>query len=540
MTGAVLPPPPGPNLNIWAQQVSAFIGRTAGKLRWKNSGDSPSDNRMIVWDEQSKSVVVSVDGKWIELMSGKASAFGDSISVELNPVVSVSAVYGVRDNLEQFSATGGSITTTNSEFVLQTGTSVGGYGVLWSKRPMVYIPGVGAECRVTGRFTAPVANSLQAVGMFSAVNGMFFGYNGTSFGVMHRHDGDFEIRRLTINTASTAAATATVTLNGTAYTASVTNASAAINAQEIAAGLRAGAAGALWSIQSVGSAVVFMFKGDGPKSGTYSLSVSSGALAGTFTQDTAGVTKTEDWTAQDDWNVDKCAWLDTTKGNIFKLEYAYLGYGPLKFSVFDPATRDFVLAHVVDWTNANTQPNFNNPSMRVGWVSASLGSTTNLTVAGASGMLALQGRGGAWRPFGHSGVKSGITTETALISLQSRYYFNNRSNAGLTHIKSISVSTDSTKGGIFRVYKNATIGGNPLWNYEQQSESVMLVDSAGTTVSGVPALATYVVGPNGSSTINLEELDIDLVAGDKFTITAERVSGSAAEMTASVTWGERI
>jgi len=540
MTGAVLPPPPGPNLNIWAQQVSAFIGRTAGKLRWKNSGDSPSENGMIVWDEQSKSVVVSVDGKWIELMSGKASAFGDSISVELNPVVSVSAVYGVRDNLEQFSATGGSITTTNSEFVLQTGTSVGGYGVLWSKRPMVYIPGVGAECRVTGRFTAPVANSLQAVGMFSAVNGMFFGYNGTSFGVMHRHDGDFEIRRLTINTASTAAATATVTLNGTAYTASVTNASAAINAQEIAAGLRAGAAGALWSIQSVGSAVVFMFKGDGPKSGTYSLSVSSGALAGTFTQDTAGVTKTEDWTAQDDWNVDKCAWLDTTKGNIFKLEYAYLGYGPLKFSVFDPATRDFVLAHVVDWTNANTQPNFNNPSMRVGWVSASLGSTTNLTVAGASGMLALQGRGGAWRPFGHSGVKSGITTETALISLQSRYYFNNRSNAGLTHIKSISVSTDSTKGGIFRVYKNATIGGNPLWNYEQQSESVMLVDSAGTTVSGVPALATYVVGPNGSSTINLEELDIDLVAGDKFTITAERVSGSAAEMTASVTWGERI
>jgi len=536
----ILPPPVGPDWKTWARQVTAYLGRTVSRLQFKGSDAAPSENGVLLWDEQSKSVVVSVDGKWIELMSGKASAFGDSISVELNPVVSVSAVYGVRDNLEQFSATGGSITTTNSEFVLQTGTGVGGYGVLWSKRPMVYIPGVGAECRVTGRFTAPVANSLQAVGMFSAVNGMFFGYNGTSFGVMHRHDGDFEIRRLTINTASTAAATATVTLNGTAYTASVTNASAAINAHEIAAGLRAGAAGALWSIQSVGSAVVFMFKGDGPKNGTYSLSVSSGALAGTFTQDTAGVTKTEDWTAQDDWNVDKCAWLDTTKGNIFKLEYAYLGYGPLKFSVFDPATRDFVLAHVVDWTNANTQPNFNNPSMRVGWVSASLGSTTNLTVAGASGMLALQGRGGAWRPFGHSGVKSGITTETALISLQSRYYFNNRSNAGLTHIKSISVSTDSTKGGIFRVYKNATIGGNPLWNYEQQSESVMLVDSAGTTVSGVPALATYVVGPNGSSTINLEELDIDLVAGDKFTITAERVSGSAAEMTASVTWGERI
>lgn len=467
-------------------------------------------------------------------------AFGDALNVELKPVANVSAVYGVRDNLEQFTATGGSITTANGDFILQTGTSVGGYGVLWSKRPMVYIPGIGAECRVTGRFTSPVANSLQAVGMFSAVNGMFFGYNGTSFGVMHRRNGDFEIRRLTINTASDAAATATVTLNGTAYTASVTNASAEINAQEIAEGLRAGAAGASWSIQSVGAAVVFMFKGDGAKSGTYSLSVSTGALAGTFSQDAAGVTKTEDWTAQADWNVDKCPWLDTTKGNIFKFEYAYLGYGPLKFSVFDPAARDFTLAHVIDWTNANTQPNFNNPSMRVGWIAASLGSTTNLTVAGASGMLALQGRGGSWRSFGHSGVKASVTTETSVISLQSRYHFNGRANAGLAHIKSISISTDSTKGGIFRVYRNATIGGQPLWNYEQQSESIMLVDSAGTTVSGVPVLATYVVGPTASTTINLEELDIDIVAGDKFTITAERVSGSAAEMTASVTWGERI
>jgi hypothetical protein len=467
-------------------------------------------------------------------------AFGDALNVELKPVANVSAVYGVRDNLEQFTATGGSITTANGDFILQTGTSVGGYGVLWSKRPMVYVPGIGAECRVTGRFTSPVANSLQAVGMFSTVNGMFFGYNGTSFGVMHRHNGDFEIRSLTINTASDASATATVTLNGTAYTASVTNASAEINAQEIAEGLRAGAAGASWSIQSVGAEVVFIFKGDGAKSGTYSLSVSTGTLAGTFSQDAAGVTNTEDWTAQADWNVDKCAWLDTTKGNIFKFEYAYLGYGPLKFSVFDPAARDFTLAHVIDWANANTQPNFNNPSMRVGWIAASLGSTTNLTVAGASGMLALQGRGGLWRSFGHSGVKASVTTETSVISLQSRYHFNGRANAGLAHIKSISISTDSTKGGIFRVYRNATIGGQPLWNYEQQSESIMLVDNAGTTASGVPVLATYVVGPTGSTTINLEELDIDLVAGDKFTITAERVSGSAAEMTASVTWGERI
>ena len=37
MTGAVLPPPPGPNLNTWAQQVTAFLGRTMSRLQFKGS-----------------------------------------------------------------------------------------------------------------------------------------------------------------------------------------------------------------------------------------------------------------------------------------------------------------------------------------------------------------------------------------------------------------------------------------------------------------------------------------------------------------------
>jgi len=474
------------------------------------------------------------------LAKGSKSAFGDNLITELHPVVNISGVYGARDNTQQFTATGGSITTNEGDFILTTGTSVGGYAVLWSKRPMVYIAGVGAECRVTARFSAPVANSLQTCGMFSAINGMFFGYNGTSFGVMHRHNGGFEIRTLTINTPSNTAATANVTLNGVLYTASVTNASAAVNAQEIAAGLRAGAAASLWNIQAADNRVVFQYRGDGSQNNAYSLIASTGPLAGTFARTHAGATKVEEWTPQANWSEDTCPWLDHTKGNIFKMEYAYLGYGPLKFSIFNPAIRDFQLVHVIDYANEHTKPNFNNPSMRVGWVAASLGSTTDLTVAGASGMLALQGRSGSWRPFGHAGTKTTVTTERVVLSLQTRYQFQARANAGIAYIKSIAIATDSTKGAIFRVYKNAAIAGTPQWTYEEEDESIMLVNSSGTTVSGSSVLGTYVIGPSGSSQINLEELDIDMVAGDTFVVTASYISGSGADMTASVVWEERI
>lgn len=468
------------------------------------------------------------------------SSFGDSMYTPFKPHVSFSGVYGARNNTEQFTATGGTITTNAGDFLLKTGTSVGGYAVLWSRKPLVYIPGNGSECRITGRFSSPVALSLQTVGMFSSINGMFAGYNGIDFGFMHRHSGGIEIQELNLSTPSNVSATATITLNGTDYTASVTNATAEVNAEEIASGLRAGAAGLSWHIQAAGARVVFQFKGAGAKSGSYTLAVSSGNLAGTFTQDHAGLAPTETWTNQADWSEDTCSWLDPSKGNIYKFEYAYLGYGPLKYSVFNPETRDFTLAHVVDWTNDQLYPNFNNPSMRPGWVSASLGSTTDLTVAGASALGAIQGETPKLRPFGHSASQSGVSTETAVTSLQVRHHFQSRAVGGIVEMKELSLSTDSTKGAIFRVYRNATLGGTAQWNYEDEDESIVLYDDASTTVSGATPLATYTVGPNGSYIVDLKDLGIDLVAGDTFTITGERISGSTTELSASIVWGELI
>lgn len=534
------PLPLGNDWKTWGRQLTAGLGNALDNLRWKTSEDRPAINGTVLWDEGKKAVVVAIDGKWVDIMSGKKSAFGDSLSVHLTPQVALSAVYGARDNTETFEASGGTVTTSNGDFVLQTGTSVGGYAVLWSRRPLVYQPGIGAECRITGRFTTGVANSLQAVGMFSSINGMFAGYDGASFGFMHRHSGEIEIRKLTITTPSNTSATATVTLNGTGYTASVTNTTAAGNAEEIASGLRAGAAAGAWNIQAVGDDVIFQYKGSGAQSGTYSLSASTGPLAGTIVQDHAGVAQTEDWTTQANWNVDKCDWLDPTKGNIYKFEYAYLGYGPLKFSIFNPTDRDFTLAHVVDWPNANTAPNFNNPSMRPGWIAASLGSTTALTTAGASALGAKQGPSLPGRPFGRSGTQSGVTTEVPVLSIQSRYEFNLRAANSVVKLSSVSIATDSTKGAIFRLYRNATLGGTPQWSYEDEDESIVLYDSSAASATGGRLLGTFNIGPNGYETEDLSDLDIELIAGDTFTVTAERVSGASTEMTASLVWEEVI
>ena len=102
-----------------------------------------------------------------EIQKHHYSPFGDQMVAQLKPIVTLKATYGLLDDTETFTASGGSVAATDGEFVLQTGTTSGGYGVLWSRQPVVYIPGFGCEARFTARFTTGVASSLQAVGLFS-------------------------------------------------------------------------------------------------------------------------------------------------------------------------------------------------------------------------------------------------------------------------------------------------------------------------------------------------------------------------------------
>ena len=476
----------------------------------------------------------------------KKSAFGDSLVMEPQPRVALKAVYGVLSNAETFTATGGGATTSDSEFVLTTGTSAGGYGVLWSRRPLVYIPGIGAECRITGQFTTGVASSLQAVGFFNANDGMLIGYNGTSFGVMHRHGGRLEIRELQITTGATSGGNCTVTLNGTALAIAVTNSSIETNAHEIEQALIADATlGAAWHFQHIGDVVVCVAKGNGARSGTYSIAAGSTGIAGSFTQDVAGNSATEDWTAQANWNVSTASWFTPTYNNIFKMEFAFLGYGPLKYSIFNPTTRDFELVHVVDWPGqSGNQVNMLNPSLRPGWVAASLGSTTALTVKGSSASAMLQGNIDVRRVFGETSLQTSVASGTTyqMLSLIVRREFNGAAANAVVNIDKIRVGSGSSKGGRFYVYRNPTTSGATVHQYVDETESICLVDTtAGITITDTGrTIGAAVLAAAGSAEIDLQNLDIELQAGDELVIAGVIPSGAAADLSASIIWDEKI
>ena len=114
------------------------------------------------------------------------TAFGEILTAELTPVIQIGTIYNI--NTRQFNTStdgvSGSVTHANNHAVLQTGAAAGGWAKLQTRRFIKYRQGQGALGRFTFVPTAGVAGSEQYVIVGDDTNGLGFGYNGTSFGIL--------------------------------------------------------------------------------------------------------------------------------------------------------------------------------------------------------------------------------------------------------------------------------------------------------------------------------------------------------------------
>ena len=319
------------------------------------------------------------------------TAFQEPLAITISPVIQADGVYGLDPdiwNTTQLS-NGNVVTTSVSTWQVNSGTSPGGYARLATSRYMNYQPGQGAMFRWTAAFTANstnknalgVGNIVQTTGPIDREDGYAIGYSGSTstadsnraqkIGFLHRTGGRAEIQTLTITQQNTGAQTATVTLNGAAYTVSLsTSASTSYCAAQIAAKLKQQATPAnLWDIDACANTITFTYYSPSAKSGTYSLS-STGTgtpAAGTFAQTQAGASPTDTWTYVDQWDNQSIS-FDPTKLNVWALDFRWLGAGIVRLFMEDPTTGNMTLMHTQHWTNAagnNPAPHIKNPSLRI-------------------------------------------------------------------------------------------------------------------------------------------------------------------------------
>lgn len=471
-------------------------------------------------------------------------AFGELITAHKTPVVQIANKYQKDpatqvSTLEVFEATGGSADNIDNLFRCQTGTSLGGYGVVRSKETLNYRAGQGIEAQFTASFTTGVALSLQFGGMFNLTDTLAFGYNGVDFSCLHSYGGAAEMQEIEVT--ATGAGTCTVTLDGDAVAITVTSSTTATNAEELRAGLAAdGTLSAKWRFEQVDSSVFCIARAAAVKAGAFSV---SGGLTATITQRKAGAAKVDNHTAQSNWNVTTSPFsgFDPTKLNVYKIQLGYLGVANVNFSIYNPETGRWVLVHRIKWSNANTITHISTPNFKVGWTAASLGSTgTNLTVTGASASLMLEGDEVKSNDV-HAieQLKTSIgTTLTNVVTIKNRLAYNTLYNLGKAKPLRLSVALEHTKGGFIEIIKNATLGGTPNYQYQSESTSIVVFDTSGTTVTGGEIIDGLAISANSSAQINLSELLINMAPEDTLTFAFKTTSQTADNVTVFVTWKE--
>lgn len=237
--------------------------------------------------------------------------------------------------------------------------------------------------------------------------------------------------------------------------------------------------------------------------------------------------------------------IDTTKINVFEIRFQYLGAGEIQFYVENPETGLFFIFHRVKYANNNTSPSVHNPNFHlIMWVN-NKATTSNLILKTGSFAYFVEGITNltqVHQPHFSSGnvTKTTVTTETAIFTIRNKSTYQSKTNfieILLEHFTASIEASSANNLGSIRLVKNATLGGSPVYSDIDTSDSVVDMDTAGTTLTGGKEfLSINMAGKNDRIFQIIKAHKFILNPGD--TVTLAGTSANSATIEGALLWRE--
>lgn len=261
----------------------------------------------------------------------------------------------------------------------------------------------------------------------------------------------------------------------------------------------------------------------------------NGTSFGVFKR-SAGVTI---WIPQTLWNVDK---FDGTGpsganinfgsgfGNVFEIQYQYLGFGALKFKVEDPATGKFKIVHIIRYANTSMVPSFINSSFPLCIESTNTTNTTNISVKTASIFAGVEGNiiyTGPQFTNVWNNVPVANNSETFIAAYYVNPLFNGLPTKFMVYALQLSFATGTAdKGQILRLRKGTVSNfTSPVWTDIATGESVVQILTGGSWNAGEGTILFQgnVAGTGIPTNFDIEPSPTSLygVSGDTLIITLQ-------------------
>lgn len=385
--------------------------------------------------------------------------------------------------------------------------------------------------------------------------------------------------------------TLTITLNGSANTVTIATADGLTTAADVAWQI-VNATGTDWTPDGTNTWTAELVGDEGTARVRFT-SIAFAAAGGTFSS-AAGTTNvifdqfvqraamrptTNNWVFQENWNIDKCDGtgpsgfvLNPQKGNIYQIEYEYLGFGSITFSVENTATGGLSPVHRIKYPNTEVDTSLEGPHMPIQMAitarAAINGVTAPLTMSTGSWAFFVQGEVDHVAPrftVSHDASSGTIAAgeRRALIFLKHPEIYNDKSSQVGVQMEEITVGADITNSAptIVEVVLNpiytdagsasAAATGEPAWRFADYPNSPIIY---ATTMTNLQSGQTFLEpiqqiqvtggtpiasgGISGDGTIRLESIKgYNFARGDVLAVTVTSPAGGP-DVNVSVTWIE--
>jgi hypothetical protein len=232
--------------------------------------------------------------------------------------------------------------------------------------------------------------------------------------------------------------------------------------------------------------------------------------------------------------------LDPTKGNVYKIQYQWLGFGAINFYIESQVTGGFILVHQISYANQNTTTSVVNPSLPL-WVKAiNTTNNTNIVVKVPSMAAFVEGVvNDTGVPYAINNQKSAVTTQLNILTIRNNATFGGITNRKLVNPLVLSIANTSNADSLFRLILNTTLGGVPSYTDISTNTSCVAYDVAGTTITGGRLVGAFYVNGNTQNQIEISYLPFVLNPSDTLTISATS-SGVAIIASTAITWSEQF
>lgn len=240
--------------------------------------------------------------------------------------------------------------------------------------------------------------------------------------------------------------------------------------------------------------------------------------------------------------------LDFTKLNVFYIQFQYLGGGNIYFWIEHPDTGIPFKFHTLKYANLFTSPSVHNPNFHITFYVDNLATTSNIVLKTSSYGYFIEGITELieiHQPQFTSGTKSKttVTSEVAIFTVKAKSTYptaspkTNYIDALVEYFGSSIEASAANNLGTVRLVKNATLGGAPSYSDIHATDSIMEIDTSGTTVTGgVELLSVELAGKNDKAANNLIPYKHIIHPGE--TVTVAGSSANSATIKSSLLWKE--